>query len=345
MASRSRATSPAKSDARQRSLFDEPLPETSGAPDASGAAPTAITGGTGMTEATHPASTAARPLAEVSTAPTVRRRGRPPKSDAAAPRVAKPAAARAATPGSHPEAAGPLKGRVEDQFDALPRDWKTLVAPFVQSDAYAPLCRFVDAEVAAGKTVYPADIFHALRMTSPGDVKVVILGQDPYHGDDHGIAQAHGMAFSVQRGVRVPPSLRNMYKEIERDLGIAPPSHGNLDAWAKQGVLLLNTTLTVEAGHAASHAKPFKTGGWQACTDTLLSGLAAQPGPLVVMLWGSHAQAKAPLLAGHGHLLLEAPHPSPLSAHRGFLGCGHFSAANAFLEQHGKAPIDWRLPA
>nr|WP_246178239.1 uracil-DNA glycosylase [Pandoraea horticolens] len=226
----------------------------------------------------------------------------------------------------------------------MPSDWKTLVSPFVRSEAYVPLCRFVDAEVAAGKTVYPADIFHALRMTSPKDVKVVILGQDPYHGDDHGIAQAHGMAFSVQRGVRVPPSLRNIYKEIERDLGIPAPSHGNLDAWAKQGVLLLNTTLTVEAANAASHAKPFKTGGWQACTDTLLSGLATQQGPLVFLLWGSHAQAKAPLLAGHGHLLLEAPHPSPLSAHRGFLGCGHFSAANTFLVQHGKTPIDWRVP-
>ncbi|WP_425495685.1 uracil-DNA glycosylase [Pandoraea capi] len=243
------------------------------------------------------------------------------------------------------DVAGPLKGHVEDQFKALPDAWKALVTPFVQSDAYAPLCRYVDAEVDAGKTVYPADIFHALRMTSPKDVKVVILGQDPYHGDDHGIAQAHGMAFSVQRGVRVPPSLRNIYKEIERDLGIAPPAHGNLDAWAKQGVLLLNTTLTVEAGNAASHAKPFRKGGWQACTDTLLSGLAAQQGPLVFLLWGSHAQAKAPLLSGHGHLLLEAPHPSPLSAHRGFLGCGHFSAANAFLTTHGKPPIDWRLPA
>ncbi|VVE53757.1 uracil-DNA glycosylase [Pandoraea anhela] len=263
-----------------------------------------------------------------------------------------PAPVAATDPVSAPEAAtdghdvaGPLKGRVEDQFDALPDAWKALVAPFVHSDAYAPLCRYVDAEVEAGKTVYPADIFHALRMTSPTGVKVVILGQDPYHGDDHGIAQAHGMAFSVQRGVRVPPSLRNIYKEIERDLGIAPPSHGNLDAWAKQGVLLLNTTLTVEAGNAASHAKPFRKGGWQACTDTLLTGLAAQHGPLVFMLWGSHAQAKAPWLAGQGHLLLEAPHPSPLSAHRGFLGCGHFSAANAFLKSHGKPPIDWHLPA
>ncbi|MDM8359209.1 uracil-DNA glycosylase [Pandoraea communis] len=315
MTSRSRAASPAKHDERQGSLFDEPASAASAA------------------EATLPAQT---PPATAGAPP--RRRGRPPKP-------ASTPAATAAKPGAdNANAAGPLKGRVEDQFDALPNDWKTLVSPFVQSEAYAPLCHFVDAEVAAGKTVYPADIFHALRMTSPKDVKVVILGQDPYHGDDRGIAQAHGMAFSVQRGVRVPPSLRNIYKEIERDLGIPAPSHGNLDAWAKQGVLLLNTTLTVEAANAASHAKPFKTGGWQACTDTLLSGLAAQQGPLVFLLWGSHAQAKAPLLAGHGHLLLEAPHPSPLSAHRGFLGCGHFSAANTFLVQHGKTPIDWRVP-
>ncbi len=320
----SRAASPKTNDDRQGSLFDEaaPAPRAHDAP--------------------------VPPQATLAAAQTPsRRRGRPPKSassSTSASQASKPVTATPRPVADNANAAGPLKGRVEDQFDALPDDWKTLVAPFVESEAYAPLCRFVNAEVAAGKTIYPADIFHALRMTSPGDVKVVILGQDPYHGDDHGIAQAHGMAFSVQRGVRVPPSLRNIYKEIERDLGIAAPSHGNLDAWAKQGVLLLNTTLTVEAANAASHAKPFKTGGWQACTDTLLSGLAAQPGPRVFLLWGSHAQAKAPLLAGRAHLLLEAPHPSPLSAHRGFLGCGHFSAANTFLVQHGKTPIDWRLP-
>ncbi|GAB3626759.1 uracil-DNA glycosylase [Pandoraea terrae] len=231
------------------------------------------------------------------------------------------------------------------QFDTLPPEWRTLLAPFIDSPAFAPLCDFVDGELAAGKTVYPADVFHALHLTSPGGVKVVILGQDPYHGDDKGIAQAHGLAFSVQRGVRTPPSLRNIYKEIERDLGFSPPAHGHLDAWARQGVLLLNTVLTVEAGQAASHAKRFRQGGWEACTDRLLQALAAHHSPIVFMLWGSHAQAKKPLLEGHGHLLLEAPHPSPLSAHRGFLGCGHFSAANGFLEQHGAAPIDWRLPA
>jgi uracil-DNA glycosylase len=334
MTSRSRAASLSPADERQRSLFDDPTP---------------VAGTNDTTASPQPpadvADVAGVVAPAVPTAPSPRRRGRPPKAGAPVTSASKPVTSIAESVAASADIAGPLKGRVEDQFAALPGEWKTLVAPFVQSDAYAPLCRYVDAEVAAGRTVYPADIFHALRMTLPADVKVVILGQDPYHGDDHGIAQAHGLAFSVQRGVRVPPSLRNIYKEIERDLGIAAPPHGNLDAWAKQGVLLLNTTLTVEAGNAASHAKPFKKGGWQACTDTLLKGLAAQQGPLVFLLWGSHAQAKAPLLAGHAHLLLEAPHPSPLSAHRGFLGCGHFSAANAFLERHGKTPIDWHLPA
>lgn len=142
----------------------------------------------------------------------------------------------------------------------------------------------------------------------------------------------------------MPPSLRNIYKEIERDLRISPPNHGCLESWARQGVLLLNTVLTVEKANAASHAKRFKNGGWEACTDCLLQQLAQQRDPLVFMLWGSHAQAKAPLLAGRGHLLLEAPHPSPLSAHRGFLGCGHFSAANAFLEKYNRTAIDWRIP-
>lgn len=285
-------------------------------------------------------STPSADVGHAEVTPVRAKRGRPAKSKAAAsePPAAEPATTDVAT-------AGPLQTRVEDQFAELPAAWQALAAPFVQSDWYAPLCEFVDGEVAAGKTVYPADIFHALRMTSPADVKVVILGQDPYHGDDHGIAQAHGLAFSVQRGVRVPPSLRNIYKEIERDLGFAAPTHGNLDAWARQGVLLLNTSLTVEAGNAGSHAKPFKKGGWQALTDALLAGLAAEYPSLVFLLWGSHAQAKAPLLAGNGHLLLEAPHPSPLSAHRGFLGCGHFSAANAFLAQQGKPQIDWHVPA
>lgn len=196
-----------------------------------------------------------------------------------------------------------------------------------------------------GKTIYPTDIFHALKLTLPENVKVVILGQDPYHGNDHGIPQANGLAFSVQRGVCIPPSLRNIYREIERDLGFAPPGHGHLSTWAKQGVLLLNTVLTVEAGKAGSHAKRFKRGGWEACTDVLLQRIAASHHKkMVFLLWGRHAQAKKHLLEGYGHLLLEAPHPSPLSAYRGFLGCGHFSTTNCFLKRHNLLEIDWQLP-
>jgi uracil-DNA glycosylase len=234
----------------------------------------------------------------------------------------------------------PSVQRLEDQFDALPAAWRELLEPFIASDAYAPLCRFVDDERAAGKTVYPADVFRALRLTSPDDVKVVILGQDPYHGDDRGTPQAHGLAFSVPPAVRPPPSLRNIFKEIAASLGIEAPPHGCLDAWARQGVLLLNTVLTVERANAASHAKR----GWERCTDMLIRELAARHEHLVFMLWGAHAQAKRALVEGRPHCVLEAPHPSPLSAHRGFLGCGHFAQANAYLEAQGRTTIDWRLP-
>ncbi|CAB3790652.1 Uracil-DNA glycosylase [Paraburkholderia caffeinitolerans] len=230
--------------------------------------------------------------------------------------------------------------RLEDQFAALPTAWRELLTPFIESDAYAPLCRFVDDERAAGKTVYPTDVFRALRLTSPDEVKVVILGQDPYHGDDRGTPQAHGLAFSVPPAVRTPPSLRNIFKEIAASLGIEAPAHGCLDAWARQGVLLLNTVLTVERANAASHAKR----GWERCTDTLIREIAARHEHLVFMLWGAHAQNKRALLGTGEHCVLEAPHPSPLSAHRGFLGCGHFAQANAYLSAHARAPIDWRLP-
>ncbi|RFU44004.1 uracil-DNA glycosylase [Paraburkholderia sp. DHOC27] len=229
---------------------------------------------------------------------------------------------------------------LEAQFDALPDAWRAHLRPFIESDAYAPLCRFVDGERAAGKTVYPADVFRALRLTSPDDVKVVILGQDPYHGEDRGTPQAHGLAFSVPPAVRPPPSLRNIFKEIAASLGHEAPRHGCLDAWAKQGVLLLNTVLTVERNSAASHAKR----GWEKCTDTLIHELATRHDGLVFMLWGAHAQAKRALLGGKSHYVLEAPHPSPLSAHRGFLGCGHFALANEYLTAHHRAAIDWRLP-
>jgi uracil-DNA glycosylase len=229
---------------------------------------------------------------------------------------------------------------LEAQFEALPPAWRAHLKPFIESDAYAPLCRFVDGERAAGKTVYPADVFRALRLTSPDEVKVVILGQDPYHGEDRGTPQAHGLAFSVAPNVRTPPSLRNIFKEIAASLGHDTPRHGCLDTWAKQGVLLLNTVLTVERDSAASHAKR----GWEKCTDTLIHELAMRHDGLVFMLWGAHAQAKRALLGGKSHYVLEAPHPSPLSAHRGFLGCGHFAKANEYLAQHGREPIDWRLP-
>jgi uracil-DNA glycosylase len=231
---------------------------------------------------------------------------------------------------------------LESQFDALPPAWRMHLRPFIESAHYPLLCAFVDAERAAGKTVYPADVFRALRLTSPGDVKVVILGQDPYHGEDRDTPQAHGLAFSVPAPVRPPPSLKNIFKEINASLGIAPPAHGCLDSWARQGVLLLNTSLTVERDKAGSHAKR----GWEHCTDTLIHELAVRHEHLVFMLWGAHAQAKRGLiaLAGREHCVLEAPHPSPLSAHRGFLGCGHFAATNGYLEQRGKPAIDWRLP-
>ncbi len=232
---------------------------------------------------------------------------------------------------------------LESQFDALPADWRKHLAPFIDSPRYASLCAFVDAERAAGKTVYPVDVFRALRLTSPGDVKVVILGQDPYHGENKGLPQAHGLAFSVPAPVRPPPSLKNIFKEIHASLGFDAPSHGCLDSWAKQGVLLLNTSLTVERDKAGSHAKK----GWEACTDTLIHEMVQRHDGLVFMLWGSHAQAKRKLIddAQKAHCVLESAHPSSLSAYRGFFGCNHFALANDYLSKHGRAPIDWRLPA
>ncbi|WP_017333697.1 uracil-DNA glycosylase [Burkholderia stagnalis] len=255
-----------------------------------------------------------------------------------------PAAASAPVATSAPAAPSPAASddvlHLAAQFDALPAAWRAVLAPFVAGDAYDPLCRFVDSERTAGKTVYPADVFRALRLTSPDDVKVVILGQDPYHGDDRGTPQAHGLAFSVPPAVRPPPSLRNIFKEIAANFGHDTPRHGCLDTWARQGVLLLNTVLTVERGAAASHAKR----GWEQCTDTLIRELASRHRGLVFMLWGAHAQAKRALFDANAHCVLEAPHPSPLSAHRGFLGCRHFALANDYLVEQGREPIDWRLP-
>ncbi|WP_306714925.1 uracil-DNA glycosylase [Burkholderia dolosa] len=286
---------------QQASLFDDPVPQPAPV-DASASA------------------AAASPAA-----------ARKPGTKTRAPTVA-PVSPRAAGAADIPHLAA--------QFDALPAAWRDVLKPFIDSDAYAPLCRFVDDERAAGKTVYPADVFRALRLTSPDDVKVVILGQDPYHGDDRGTPQAHGLAFSVPPAVRPPPSLRNIFKEIAANFGHDTPRHGCLDTWARQGVLLLNTVLTVERGAAASHAKR----GWEQCTDTLIRELAGRHRGLVFMLWGAHAQAKRALFDASEHCVLEAPHPSPLSAHRGFLGCRHFALANDYLVEAGREPIDWRLP-
>ena len=202
---------------------------------------------------------------------------------------------------------------------------------------------YLRAEKVAGKRIFPAggEWFRALDLTPLEHVRVVILGQDPYHG----AGQAHGLCFSVQPGVRAPPSLVNIYKEMEADLGIPPARHGFLEHWARQGVLLLNAVLTVEMGQAASH----QGRGWERFTDAVIRLVNARAEPVVFMLWGSHAQKKAGFVdsvdRGGRHLVLKAPHPSPLSAHSGFFGCRHFSKANAFLQSHGRKPIDWRLPA
>ena len=199
------------------------------------------------------------------------------------------------------------------------------------------------AERAAGKQIFPrgSEWFRALDLTPLDTVRVVILGQDPYHG----AGQAHGLCFSVKPGVRIPPSLVNIYKEIQADLGIAPVRHGFLEHWAEQGVLLLNAVLTVEMGMAASH----QGRGWERFTDAVIRLVNARTEPVVFLLWGSHAQKKAGFVdsieRGGRHLVLKAPHPSPLSAHNGFFGCRHFSKANAFLESRGLKPIDWALPA
>lgn len=206
----------------------------------------------------------------------------------------------------------------------------------------AALRQFLVAEKAAAKPIFPkgSEWFRALDLTPLDKVRVVILGQDPYHGP----GQAHGLCFSVRPGMRTPPSLVNIYKELQADLGVTPPRHGFLEHWARQGVLLLNSVLTVEQGQAASH----RDRGWERFTDAVIRLVAAQDRPVVFLLWGSYAQKKAAFIrsveqGGH-HLVLRAAHPSPLSAHNGFLGCRHFSRTNAFLTAQGMPPIDWELP-
>ncbi|MEH2922600.1 uracil-DNA glycosylase [Samsonia erythrinae] len=219
--------------------------------------------------------------------------------------------------------------------------WHDVLAQEKQQPYFINTLEFVAKERAAGKIIYPPqkDVFNAFRYTELHQVKVVILGQDPYHGPN----QAHGLSFSVRPGVPAPPSLVNIYKELASDIpGFEIPPHGFLQSWAAQGVLLLNTVLTVEAGRAHSHANL----GWETFTDRVIAALNERRDGLVFLLWGSHAQKKGNIIDRQRHHVLKSPHPSPLSAHRGFLGCKHFSQANQLLEQQGLTPIDWtpRLP-
>ncbi len=217
----------------------------------------------------------------------------------------------------------------------LGNSWDALLKEEFASDYYLKLRQFLKSEyLGSGHRIFPPmnDIFNALKATDYNDVKVVILGQDPYHG----IGQAHGLCFSVCKGVVPPPSLVNIYKELQADLGITPPSHGCLTDWAKNGVLLLNAVLTVREGQAGSH----RGRGWEQFTDKVIELLNKREKPMVFMLWGNYAKAKASLIDGSRHKILTAAHPSPLSAWNGFFGCRHFSAANEFL---GENAVDWRI--
>lgn len=220
----------------------------------------------------------------------------------------------------------------------LEDSWRAALAAEFSSPYMAGLKAFLQAEKSAGKTIFPkgAEYFRALDLTPLGRVKVVILGQDPYHGD----GQAHGLCFSVRPDIRIPPSLVNIYKEMQSDLGIPPARHGYLEHWARQGVLLLNSVLTVERSLAASHQGK----GWEKFTDAVIARVNEQDTPVVFMLWGAYAQRKAAFVDQSRHLVLKAPHPSPLSAHNGFFGSKPFSRANAFLEEKGLGAIDWKLP-
>jgi uracil-DNA glycosylase len=220
----------------------------------------------------------------------------------------------------------------------LEASWKAALAAEFGAEYMRELKAFLEAERASGRQIYPPMrlVFNAFEHTPFDDVRVVIVGQDPYHGP----GQAMGLCFSVPRGVAQPPSLRNMLTEIESDLGIPRPGHGDLTHWADQGVLLLNTSLTVRAHEAASHAGK----GWERLTDAAIRALADQREGLVFLLWGRHAQAKRPMIDESRHLVLTAPHPSPLSASKGFFGCRHFSRANEYLAGRGLPPIDWSLP-
>lgn len=229
----------------------------------------------------------------------------------------------------------PLQSLVKDEIH-IP-DWKTLLTAEKEKKYFVDILNFLKKERAKGKHIYPAqsDIFHAIQSTPFSDIKVVIIGQDPYHNP----GQAHGLAFSVPRGIKPPPSLLNIFKELKSDCGINMPNHGCLESWAAQGVLLLNTILTVEENKPHSHANI----GWQQFTDAIIQHINQHPDRIIFLLWGSHAQKKQALIDTKKHIVLTAPHPSPLSAHRGFLGCKHFSKTNALLIKAGRTPINWQL--
>lgn len=215
--------------------------------------------------------------------------------------------------------------------------WPSLLASEKEKKYFLDILQFLKSERAQGKIIYPehTDIFQALQITAFSDIKVVIIGQDPYHNP----GQAHGLSFSVPIGIAKPPSLLNIFKELKTDCGIEIPNHGCLTSWAKQGVLLLNSFLTVEKNKPQSHANI----GWEQFTNAIIQKINQHPEPIVYLLWGSYAQKKASLIDTQKHVIFTAPHPSPLSAHRGFLGCKHFSKANAFLKKIGRIPIDWQL--
>lgn len=221
----------------------------------------------------------------------------------------------------------------------IEKSWKNRLLPEFDTDYMKQLKSFLSEQYRKKKTIYPkgAEYFSALNLTPFEKVRVVILGQDPYHGPN----QAHGLSFSVKPGVDTPPSLVNIYKELKADIGCEIPKHGYLQAWAEQGVLLLNATLTVEAGRAGSHQKK----GWEQFTDRIVELLNEEREHLVFILWGSYAQKKGEKIDRKKHFVIESPHPSPLSAHRGFLGSKPFSKANAYLKKSGLEPIDWCLPS
>ena len=228
---------------------------------------------------------------------------------------------------------------MDKQNVKLEPTWLEVLGEEFDQPYMAQLKEFLVSQKSAGKTIYPAgsNWFSAFNSTPFDQVKVVILGQDPYHGPN----QAHGLCFSVLPGVAIPPSLRNMYQELHSDLGISPPNHGCLTQWAEQGVLLLNATLTVEQGNAGAHQGQ----GWEQFTDRAVQVLNEQREGLIFLLWGSYAQKKGALIDTTKHRVLKAPHPSPLSAYRGFFGCKHFSMTNQYLNEQGLAPIDWQLPS